>query len=79
MKGDDMDQMEYCEHPSWSLELDDSVDPAEADGVPVCDFCHERLDLNPADKQDNGVCTTHNERWNTGGPCPKCNLDGKVP
>lgn len=19
-------------------------------------------------------CTTHNERWNTGGPCPQCNI-----
>lgn len=42
-----MDQMEHCEHPSWSLELDDSVDPGDADGVPVCDFCQERLDTLP--------------------------------
>lgn len=37
-------QMESCEHPSWHLELEDDVDPADADGVPVCDNCGERLD-----------------------------------
>jgi len=39
-----MVSLDICKHQSWSLQLEDDVEPADADGVPICDDCGKRLD-----------------------------------